>query len=291
MSKDYIYKYFDNVPYHKRLGVKLKEICKDTLKLDLPFIEKNSDFGDVLHGGIDASLISITAKYLILSSLDTELDNYQISIIQQDVQYLSAAVSEPVTAVGTILKQGKELAFVSIDILKKNSVFVARGIVTLRYSRKPAPEYEIYPENINWETFYKKPYMLSPMAEIASGQGFIKDVGMNYLHMDNRTSIIKLDFRNELSTDGKNFHEGIITALSDTAGAMAAWASISIGLHKASTPAIQMNFFDLSKGDNIIALGKVLSKKAESFISEVSVVCENSHTIIAKSVVVYRIVI
>ncbi len=291
MTKDYIYNHFDNIPYHKRLGVTLKEIGKDTVKLELPFIEKNSNFGDVLHGGIAASLISITARYLVLSSLDTEFDKYHVSIIQQDVQYLSAAVSEPVTATGSILKQGKELTFVSIDIMKKNNIFVARGIVTLRYSKKPALEYEIYPEDINWKTFYKKPYKLSPVAEIASSQGFIKDVGMNYLHMDDRVSIIKLDFKDELSIDGKNFHEGIITALSDTAGAMAAWAAISLGSHKASTPAIQMNFFDLPDGDNIIALGRVLSKKAESFISEVSVVCENSHKLIAKSSVIYRIVI
>lgn len=291
MTKKVIHEHFDNVPYHKRLGVILKEGTRETIKLYLPFIPENSNFGDILHGGIAASLISIAAKQLVLSSLDTEFDKYHISIIQQDVQYLAAAVSEPVTALGTILKQGKELTFISVDILKENNILIARGIVTLRHGLKPADDYDIYPQNIDWKTFYEKPYKLSEVAKIASSQGFIKDVGMDYIHMDDRISIIKLNFKDELSIDKKNFHEGIITALSDTAGAMAAWAAIPQGFYKASTPAIQMNFFDLSEGDNIVALGRVLSKKAESFISDVSVVCEKSHKLIAKSSVVYRIVI
>ncbi len=291
MKNNYLIQKFNNVSYHKRLGVKLIEYKTGKVKLHLPFKEENANFGSALHGGIPASLINISAHQLAMEGVEENADEYEFTIVHQDVQYLSAAMSEPVEATATLLRRGKELFFVSVDVLKQQNAFVARGMVTVRRVHRDSKGKKIDPAVLKKEIFFPGPYKSCEMAAIFTGQGFIKDLGMQIEHMNNSIAIIKLPFKENLARMDGQFHEGAIAALMDTTGSMAAWASVSPGTHKASTPAMHVNFLAPARGEDVYALAKVCWQRNEIFLSKVHIVGANSGKVFAIGSVVYRIVI
>ena len=90
---------FENIGYHKKLGAELLECEPERIKLHLPFREENANFGGALHGGIAGSLISIAALQLGAVQNGRPSATAEATIVSMDVQYLSAAISEPVEAV------------------------------------------------------------------------------------------------------------------------------------------------------------------------------------------------
>ncbi len=58
---EFLRHWIDKSPYSAALGVVLEDLGDGTARLRLPFNEDNTNPGQVLHGGVAASLASIGA--------------------------------------------------------------------------------------------------------------------------------------------------------------------------------------------------------------------------------------
>ena len=77
----------------------------------------------------------------------------------------------------------------------------------------------------------------------------------------------------------------------DSAGAMASWSLVPLGLHKAMTPGIQVAFVAPSRGERVVALARNLAKHAETFSNRVELVGAASGRLLAHGLLTYRIVV
>lgn len=290
MDKINLQEYWGQVPYLTRLGATIASADVETVRLNLPYKDENSNMGGMLHGGVAASLINLSARMAAQMSQQMDPKECEITVVDQDVQYLSAAISEPIDAVATVLRKGKELSFISVDILKGDNKFVARGSVTVRTgptsAKKVANPGELTPAQLGIETF-----TAGDMGKLLTQQGFIGDLGMDVQHMESGYSVACMNTQDKLEDGHGNLQDGAVAALIDTTGAMAAWSMVELGMHRASTPALHVNFMQPSNGENITAVGRNRWQRDELFLNEVWVMGQQSNRVIATGNVVYRIVV
>lgn len=282
---------FEKIRYHKKLGVELLECGPGRVKLHLPFREENANFGGALHGGIAGSLISIAALQLGADQNGGPPENGQATIVSMDVQYLSAAISEPIEAVGNVLRKGKELTFVGVDVFKQGGKPVARGSVVVRCVPEGEDKEVKEPQFFDRSSFYSGSCDPGPIAEIFQSQTFIKSLNLDLEHVKDSLAIVRMPLSDGLNGDLDGcFHEGSITALMDTTGALAAWSTVPLEMHKASTPSMHINFFKKAASQEVYALARVRWQKQELFLNDVHIVDVENGSMIADGTVVYRIV-
>ncbi len=279
------------IRYHKKLGVELLECGQKRVKLHLPFREENANFGGALHGGIAGSLISIAALQLGAYQNGGPAANVEATIVSMDVQYLSAAISEPIEAVGGILRKGKEITFVGVNVFKHGDKLVARGSAMVRAVPEGEDKETKAPRMMGRDSFYSGSCDPGPMSEIFQAQPFIKALHLEIEHVKNALAIVRMPFSDDLNGDLDGcFHEGAITALMDTTGALAAWSTVPLEMHKASTPSMHINFFKKAASQAVYALASVRWQKQEFFLNDVHIVDAKNGSVIADGTVAYRIV-
>jgi len=282
---------FNTVPYHEQIRVELVELESEKVRLRVPFKEENSNPGGALHGGIAGSLVNIAARQLATSHIEEPADAFDVSIVSQDVQYLSAAISEPVEAIGKILRRGKGIAFIEVDVIKQQNKEVAKGIVTIRCVPKGTDAIIVNPPTLTAQSFHPGPYDPGEMSGAFTSSGFIHELGLCIEHMKDGSAIVKMPHHYKLSEIDGSYHGGALVALIDNAGAMASWSVVSLGMHKASTPAIHVNFLKPARVPSVQAFARLRWQREELFLNEVHVVDPDTGTIYAEGSVVYRIVI
>ena len=84
------------------------------VELRLPYADVNSNPGQALHGGCAASLGIVAAQAVTRASLGAEAAPFHTAGLQ--VNYLAAAIGEDVVARGTLLRRGKNMCFVEVDV-------------------------------------------------------------------------------------------------------------------------------------------------------------------------------
>ena len=97
------------------LGVALAEVSEKHARLVLPYRDQNSNPGQALHGGCAASLAAIGGQVVTRAALGPEAGPFHTAGIQ--VSYLAAAIGEEVRAEARLLRRGKEMCFVEVDIV------------------------------------------------------------------------------------------------------------------------------------------------------------------------------
>ena len=86
------------------------------------------------------------------------------------------------------------------------------------------------------------------------------------------------------------FHEGAALALLDTTGAMAAWAEVGPGNHKASTAALQAQVVGTLQAEDLVGYGHVAARDDELFWVDVEVADAATRRVHVRGTVIYRIV-
>ncbi len=116
--------------YARTLGIQAESIGDAEAILKLPFREGNSNPGGALHGGVYASLSIIGAHATARTALGADIGPFHTVGIQ--INYLSAAINEGVTAHARLLKRGKELAFVEVTCTSDAGKDVAHASLMIR---------------------------------------------------------------------------------------------------------------------------------------------------------------
>ncbi len=273
--------WIEKSPYAAALGVECVEVGPDAARLALPFRVENSNPGDALHGGVAASLCAIGGQAVTRAALGPDSGPWHTCGLQ--VNYLSAALGEAVTAEARLLRKGKALCFVEIDVATEAGKPIAHATSALRgrFGAEPGEPSLVAPDHGGSDPGRMGPHL--------GAVPFIGARGIRVEHMTGGTSRLVMPFAETNADASGGLHEGAVLALLDTTGAMAAWAESGHGRYKASTPAMQAQIVAPPPGEDLVGYGRCVQRDGEIFFGEVELATRPGARLVARGTVIYRI--
>jgi len=280
MSDD-IYNWVNQSPYGQALGMTLVALSDDAATIYLPFNEANANPGNALHGGVAASASVTAAHALTRHVLGPDTGPWHTMDFQ--INYLAAAIGEGISATAHLLRRGKEICFLALNVGTDDGKMIAQCSIAVRGRQsKDANE--------------------TPLAAGDDGKvdpGFMGDriganpfiggrgIAMDFMR-DGRVRLIMPWQDSNGDLDG-GIHEGAALALLDTAGAMCSWSITGLGKFKASTPSIQAQILAPPPKTDLVAYGLVGFRDNEMFWNDIDVVDAATSRLVARGTVLYRI--
>ena len=275
-------------PYATGLGVVVEVVDGTQARLRVPFSEGNSNPGGALHGGVAASVIDIAAALVGRAGTDDRAD-LEHGVVDLAVTYLAAAINEGIVAEARLLRRGKELAFVEVDVRSDGGKAIARGLVTHRSGtpgddrrqlrRDPAP-------------FLPSDGTLPGFTRFFTTAPFMARLGIEARRAEEGSALTALPWRDGNADGGGMLHGGAVAALIDTTGAMASWSLVPLDpRNKASTAALHVTHHAPASGEAVEADARTQRRNDELFANAVTVRGVGSGRLVATGMVLYRIVV
>ena len=128
---DFIRRFFPTSPYVAHLGMQLTEIQPGVATLTLPFANSLVTIGTVVHGGAIASLIDTAAMVAAWSDVEVPA-KARGTTVNLTVAYLTAAEKEDLQAVARVLRRGRNLVYLDVEVRGASGSVVAKGLVTYK---------------------------------------------------------------------------------------------------------------------------------------------------------------
>ncbi|MEE8556541.1 MAG: PaaI family thioesterase [Myxococcota bacterium] len=275
-------KWIEGSPYSAGLGVLVESVREDGVSLRLPYKDENSNPGKALHGGVAASMVALGGQAVGRVALGAEALPLYTAAVQVD--YLSAAIDEPIRAEATLLRKGKEICFSSVRVETLEGKAIAQGLL-LVHGRFAADPGSLPPAS--GDAGAADP---GPMGPHIQRVPFISRLGLQVEHMTGGSSRIVMPWKELNGDDAGGVHEGALLALLDTTGAMASWAETGPGRFKASTPGMQARILAPPPRSTLVGYGRVVHRDRSLFFAEVEVATAEDSRRVAQGTVVYRIV-
>ena len=279
---DVIKNWVEQSPYSQFLGVLLEQIDDSRARLRLPYQDANSNPGKALHGGCAASLGAIAGHAITRAALGEQAGPFHTA--QMQVSYLAAAIGEDVVAEARLLRRGKELCFVGIDVATREGKAIASITTPVRGRFGAEPAETVLSAGDHGES---DPGVMGPHIQKVP---FIGNRGISVQHMTGGSSRLVMPLIDDNCDASGSVHEGAVLALLDTAGAMASWAESGPGPFKASTASMQMQSLGPAPKADLIAYGRCVQNDNEIYWSDVEVASVADGKVIARGTVLYRIV-
>ena len=276
-------------PFEQFVNLEVCETSEQKTIVAFPPQALTLNLGGTLHGGASMSIINMAAKHALYPFISEE-ERSQVRTLDQSVRFTSTARGEKVLAEATVIKKGKELAFVDVDVKTEEGKVVSKGLVTLRYGEANEAKNERPAATIRAEDYYPDEWHPGFMAPLLAQRGFTANLGLNIQHVKEGKSIVRLDENKNILNSAGTIDDGAIATLCDSAGAMATMAMNEEGMSRGSTPSLHINYFSELKNESLLALGAGRWSYNESYVADVSIVGENSGTLYAEAQVLFRIV-
>ena len=118
-------------PLAQHLGVTVVELEQDHARLALPFAEHNVTIGDTVHGGAIVTLIDTTAVAAAWATPDLP-ENLRGSTVSLTVNFLAAAQGQELTADAQVIRRGRSLCYLEVDVTDAAGGRVAKGLITYK---------------------------------------------------------------------------------------------------------------------------------------------------------------
>lgn len=119
------------VPYAQLLGINFEDATRGSATLSMRARPELERFGGIMHGGALASLADTASAFAILSTLD---DGEQTVTVDLTLHYLRPATGGKLTAHARVLRAGRRLATVSVEIIDESGALVVTALTTyLKY--------------------------------------------------------------------------------------------------------------------------------------------------------------
>jgi uncharacterized protein (TIGR00369 family) len=118
---------------------------------------------------------------------------------------------------------------------------------------------------------------------------FLAWLGLEVTRYEPDSVETRLPFRHELSNDGKTYHGGVVGAVLDTTGALAAWSNHDFdrGM-RASTVSMALQYVGAASGSDILCRAQTIRRARELIFSDV-VASDSSGKVLAHALQTYRI--
>lgn len=120
-------KAFALVPYAKLLGLELGEVSRGMASIHLEVREDLKQYQGVVHGGAVASLIDTAAAFAVLTQLEI---NERVTTTDLTIHYLRPANSGRLTARARIVRTGRRLIVLSVEVTNDQEILVATAVTS-----------------------------------------------------------------------------------------------------------------------------------------------------------------
>jgi uncharacterized protein (TIGR00369 family) len=119
-------------PLAKLLGIRLESAQDDRAVLVMPFRPELATMGDVVHGGAIASLAD-TAAMAAAWADDEVPESLAGSTVSITVDYVAPARASDLTAEARVVRRGRRLSFIDIDVRDAGDTVVAKALATYTF--------------------------------------------------------------------------------------------------------------------------------------------------------------
>ncbi len=120
-------KAFAAVPYAKFLGLQLGELGDGKVSIHLDIRDELKQNQGVVHGGAIASLIDTASAFALLTQI--EIDE-RVTTTDLTIHYLRPAIDGRITATARIVRGGRRLFVLSVDVHNDASALIATAVTT-----------------------------------------------------------------------------------------------------------------------------------------------------------------
>jgi uncharacterized protein (TIGR00369 family) len=118
-------------PYVGHLGMRLINLQPGLATLALPFSPEVVTIGNTVHGGAIASLIDTVAMAAAWSGAEVS-DSPRGTTVGLTVTYIAAANGEDLHATARVLRRGRSLVYLDVEVMAAAGGLVAKGLVTYK---------------------------------------------------------------------------------------------------------------------------------------------------------------
>jgi uncharacterized protein (TIGR00369 family) len=118
---------FAAVPYAKFLGLQLGEVRAGEVSIRLDVRDELRQNQGVVHGGAIASLIDTASAFAVLTQI--EIDE-RVTTTDLTIHYLRPATSGCLTATARVIRGGRRLFVLSVDVYDTASALIATAVTT-----------------------------------------------------------------------------------------------------------------------------------------------------------------
>ena len=117
-------------PFTVLLGLQIEEVRPDFCRMRLPFRPAVRTAGEVVHGGAISTLIDsagVVAAWSNVTSSPTRGATANLS-----VSFLAAAQAVDLFAEARVIRRGRSMVFVDIDVTTQAGEAIAKGLLTYK---------------------------------------------------------------------------------------------------------------------------------------------------------------
>ena len=120
-------KAFAAVPYANFLKLRLGEVGDGEARIHLDVREELKQYQGVVHGGAIASLIDTASAFAVLTQIG--LDD-RVTTTDLTIHYLRPVTTGIMTATARVLRGGRRLFVLSIEVTDSSNMVVATAVTT-----------------------------------------------------------------------------------------------------------------------------------------------------------------
>src|SRR4051794_23016154 len=113
-------------PFANRVGLRLESIEPDEATLALDYEDDLATVADLVHGGAISTLIDVAATAAAWSTPDGSVPTGGTTV-SLTVEFLRAARGVDLRAVAKVIKRGRTLCFVDIEVTDPSGELTAKG--------------------------------------------------------------------------------------------------------------------------------------------------------------------
>jgi len=117
-------------PFFTLLGLEIEEVTKDFCRMRLPFRPQLRTAAEIVHGGAIASLIDSAGVVAVWSNVDASVTRG--ATIDLTVNYMAAAEGVDLTAEAHVIRRGRSVVFVDVNVTSPAGERIAKGMVTYK---------------------------------------------------------------------------------------------------------------------------------------------------------------
>ena len=118
-------------PDARRCGASLEHIEADFVRVRLPFREEIVTVGDMVHGGAISGLVDIAATAAAWSGANPS-GPPRGTTVGFSINFLAAARAQELIAGARVIRRGKTLSVIDVEVKDAGGEAVARALVTYK---------------------------------------------------------------------------------------------------------------------------------------------------------------
>jgi acyl-CoA thioesterase len=118
---------FARVPYAKFLGLELGEVAPGEATIYLTVRDELKQYQGVVHGGAVASLIDTASAFAVLTQIEVD---ERVTTTDLTIHYLRPITEGRMAATARIVRAGRRLFVLSVEVRNDRNVLVATAVTT-----------------------------------------------------------------------------------------------------------------------------------------------------------------